>query len=152
MPAHTVKQKVVAYITWRNALLVFSHPDFPEAGIQAPAGTIEPGELPEAAVLREAYEETGLGGLRLVAPLGKHHYDMSSFGRDEVHHRYFFHLRCAETPPHSWRHLEEYALEGAEPIIFEFFWAALPAGVPPLIAGHDAFLPVLLQRMGLASS
>jgi len=54
MPA--IIQKVLAYVTWGDKLLVFSHPDFPEAGIQVPAGTIEPGEEPEAAVLREAFE------------------------------------------------------------------------------------------------
>ena len=33
-----VKQKVFAYITYQRRLLVFSHPDFPEAGIQVPTG------------------------------------------------------------------------------------------------------------------
>ena len=46
----TLKQKALVYITWGDKLLVFSHPDFPEAGIQVPAGTIEPGEEPGAAV------------------------------------------------------------------------------------------------------
>src|SRR5690348_18410922 len=67
----TLMQKALAYITWGNTLLVFSHPDFPEAGIQVPAGTIEPGEEPEAGALREAFEETGLSGLALVAFLGE---------------------------------------------------------------------------------
>ena len=35
-----------------------------------PAGTIEPHELPADAVLREAGEETGLAGLRIVNYLG----------------------------------------------------------------------------------
>src|SRR5690606_18486192 len=38
--------------------------------IQLPAGTMEPGETPLAAARREASEETGLGGLQLVAELG----------------------------------------------------------------------------------
>src|SRR5690348_7609122 len=118
--------KVLAYITWeetlltphsaaggrdqaafgvgnhRANLLVFSHPDFPEAGIQVPAGTIEPGEGPEVAVLREAFEETGLSGLKLVAPLGEQLRDVTPFGKDELQHRYFFHLRCDESPPRTW--------------------------------------------------
>ena len=77
----TLKRKVVTYITSGNALLVFRHPDFPEAGIQVPAGTIEEGEAPEAAALREAFEETGLTGLTLVAPLGEHVRDVTPLGR-----------------------------------------------------------------------
>jgi 8-oxo-dGTP pyrophosphatase MutT (NUDIX family) len=48
-------------------LLLFQHP---YAGIQLPAGTIEPGETPEAAAVREATEETGLMEFDVVQPLG----------------------------------------------------------------------------------
>jgi 8-oxo-dGTP pyrophosphatase MutT (NUDIX family) len=48
-------------------LLLFQHP---HAGIQVPAGTIEPGEEPQAAALREAAEETGLTAFAAVRPLG----------------------------------------------------------------------------------
>jgi 8-oxo-dGTP diphosphatase len=61
-----VKRKAFAYITHRDQLLLFTHPLSPEAGIQAPAGTLEDGEEPEAGVLREAMEETGLTGLEVV--------------------------------------------------------------------------------------
>lgn len=44
-------------------LLLFQHPF---AGIQFPAGTVEPGEAPAAAAAREAAEESGLAGLELV--------------------------------------------------------------------------------------
>jgi 8-oxo-dGTP pyrophosphatase MutT (NUDIX family) len=60
MPTPTLKQKAFAYITHGRRLLVFSHPHSPAAGIQVPAGTIEPGEPPELAVLREAAEAPGL--------------------------------------------------------------------------------------------
>ena len=49
----TTLLKVLAYVTrLRNGdveLLVFDHRDAPEAGIQVPAGTIEPGESPDVA-------------------------------------------------------------------------------------------------------
>ena len=66
-----VVEKVTAFVTRETAagrqLLVFRHP---LNGVQLPAGTVELGESPEAAVMREAREETGLAGLRLVRPLG----------------------------------------------------------------------------------
>jgi 8-oxo-dGTP pyrophosphatase MutT (NUDIX family) len=66
-----VVEKVTAFVTRETAdgrqLLVFRHP---LNGIQLPAGTVDVGESPETAVLREAWEETGLDGLRLVRPLG----------------------------------------------------------------------------------
>ena len=61
--------KVAAFITRdtpaERQLLVFRHPD---AGIQLPAGTIEVDETPEAALLREVREETGLA-VEIVAHL-----------------------------------------------------------------------------------
>ena len=52
--------KVFAYITHGTRLLVFDHVDFPEDAPQVPAGTRPDDEDPEAAVLREAWEETGI--------------------------------------------------------------------------------------------
>ncbi|GHO85715.1 hypothetical protein [Dictyobacter formicarum] len=39
-----IKQKVFAYITHQRRVLLFTHTFSPEAGIQVPAGTLEPGE------------------------------------------------------------------------------------------------------------
>ena len=79
-----IRRKAFAYITQGHRLLVFTHPDAPEAGTQVPAGTIEHGETPEDAALREAREETGLSLLTVVRFLGTSRYDRSLFGRDEV--------------------------------------------------------------------
>lgn len=48
-------------------LLLFEHP---HAGIQIPAGTVQGGETPEQAVLREVVEETGLTNVTLRRTLG----------------------------------------------------------------------------------
>ncbi len=68
-----VLEKVTAFVTRSGPtgqeLLLFRHP---HAGIQLPAGTVEEGETPEQAVLREAMEETGLSNLRLGSLLGRH--------------------------------------------------------------------------------
>ena len=66
-----VVEKVTAFITReRNGVkevLLFQHPN---AGIQIPAGTVDPGEAFAEAVIREGYEETGLEALQLVQYLG----------------------------------------------------------------------------------
>lgn len=141
-----VKTKVVAYVTHDDRLLVFRHPDVPEAGIQVPAGTVREGERLDDAVMREAREETGLDGLTLVRYLGERRRAMADVGRDETHHRHFFHLRCGGDPPRSWRHFERDPADGEPgPILFEFFWACLPDELPTLIAGQDALVPTLVE-------
>jgi len=80
-----IKHKAFAYITHQQKLLVFSHPYDPASGIQVPAGTIEEGEAPEKAALREAFEETGLTGFVLDRFLGEQERDMEDFGREEIH-------------------------------------------------------------------
>lgn len=146
-------RKAFAYITCGQRLLVFRHPDAPEAGIQVPAGTIEPDEDPESAVLREACEETGLPGLSLSGFLGEQMRSMADFGIPETHHRYFYHLRIAGEPPATWRHAEMHPSDGtAEPITFEFFWVDLSDSLPELIAGHDRFIPELRRQLSLDPS
>lgn len=66
-----IVEKVTAFIT-RGAkdereLLLIEHPN---AGIQIPAGTVEDGETPGEAVIREAAEETGLTSLSIRRYLG----------------------------------------------------------------------------------
>lgn len=143
-----LKHKVFAYITHGHRLLVFRHADFPQAGIQVPAGTVQPNEHPDEAVLREVCEETGLSDFAEVYLLGEQIRDMRDFNRDEIHQRYFYHLQYAGDPPTAWRH-DETSGGTAAPIVFEFFWANLPNEVPKLIADHDKFLPALLKRLSI---
>lgn len=145
------KRKAFAYITSGSAsghrLLVFSHPLSPEAGIQVPAGTMEDGETPEEAVLREAGEETGLSDLAIVRLLGRHTFDARPFGRDELHDRWFFHLACEAPTPDRWMHNEDDPFDApGESIPFELFWVSLPDGVPDL-GDHARFLPELLDSL-----
>ena len=141
------KHKVFAYITRGDQLLVFIHPFAPEAGIQVPAGTVEADEAFDVAVLREAFEETGLTNLQLIGLLGKQIHDAAEFGRDEIHHRHFYHLLCPDETPVTWRHVETHASDGSGEHVFEFFWVQLPDDVPELIADHGKLLPVLWERL-----
>jgi 8-oxo-dGTP pyrophosphatase MutT (NUDIX family) len=104
-----MNQKANAYI----------HTQFPEAGLRVPGGTLEQGEPPEEGVLREALEETGLTGLRIVK------FILS----DAVQHqgtpvkRHFFLLEVAGEPLETWLSCEWQPSDGSPaPITFEFFW------------------------------
>lgn len=145
-----IKYKAFAYITHQQRLLVFSHPYASEAGIQVPAGTIEAGETPEEAVLREAFEETGLTGLVLDTFLGEQERDVTDFGRNEIHHRYFYHLRYQGELLVKWRHEERFSSDNSGVHVFEFFWVSLPYNGPQLIADHGLMLPKLPELLGLA--
>ena len=65
-------EKVTAFVLRQHAgvdeLLLLYHP---HAGIQLPAGTMEEGESPTAAAMREAAEETGLDNLVWGGLLGE---------------------------------------------------------------------------------
>ena len=136
------KRKAFAYITYQNKLLVFIHPNSPEAGIQVPAGTVKDGEDTAVTVMREAYEETGLTNLTLQSFLGEsefHHQPMN-----EMHHRFFYHLSVDTEPQTTWQHYETDPCSGEEPaILFEFYWVDLAKEAPDLIGQHDTFLPQL---------
>lgn len=143
-----VVEKVVAYITRDKYLLVFRHVDS-EAGIQVPAGTLEPGESPDDGVVREAQEETGLDCLGVRRFLGTRDYDMSPYGLAELHRRYYYHLACTSDAPSVWRHFESSG-GTSEGIEFELYWVILPDQVPELAAAQGDFLAELCASMRLA--
>ena len=135
----TIK-KVVAYVTREDELLVFTHRDFPEAGVQVPAGTVEEGETLDAAVLREVHEETGLppAALHIEAYLGNCLWKTGS----DNHDRHFYHLRLTAAAPDRWLHDELHA-GTSEPIAFSFFWVKLDDPRLRLAGGQDALLDTL---------
>ncbi|EIM26234.1 NUDIX hydrolase [Microvirga lotononidis] len=143
MHCPTVPKAFVYLTRGERDLLLVSHPMHPEAGLQVPAGTVEPGEDPEEAARRELPEESGLSAFRIERYLGEHTYDMRPFGREQVHRRFFFHAVLIGEAPERWRHEERHA--GPAPIPLEFFWWDLGAGRPDLIAGHGKMLRHLLD-------
>ncbi len=127
MPEKVVKDKVLCYVVRDGRLLVFRHTDYSyeEVGIQVPAGSIQPGETPEEAALREAREETGLKDFTIVRKLGEIQYDISPY-RLEIQNRHVFHLELAEDTPERWASQEDHDGE-QEPTHFECFWIPLEA-------------------------
>jgi 8-oxo-dGTP diphosphatase len=146
-----LQRKVLAYVTHGGRLLVFRRPES-EAGIQVPAGTIEEGEEPIDAVLREAREETGLEDLTVDAFLGESVRTFPEprpdFPSGVTYHRYIYHLRCHGNPPETWRHYEQFPSEGpSDPIPYDFFWVPLPDGVPELSANQGELLAALVALL-----
>ena len=139
------KQKVIAYITNQDRLLLFRHTAYPEAGIQVPAGTVEADEDLGAVVLREATEESGLHDFSLVSYLGQRDFEFSRNGDTIRQHRHFFHLILNGDAPETWLHWEEHPSEGLDDRIeFAFFWVPLFGNLPALAGAQDAMLPELV--------
>jgi 8-oxo-dGTP pyrophosphatase MutT (NUDIX family) len=139
--------KVLAYVTrthaGRRQLLVFDHRDFPEAGRQVPAGTVEPGEAPEAALVREVEEESGLSGLEVVARLAVA--EEPEWGVM----RHVYHLVAPDDLPDRWEwltndyHDEEHRARD-ERLVFLFYWLDLTEAIE-LAAGQGRWLAALTK-------
>lgn len=118
----SMKHKVLAYITrQRNRqpqLLVFTHRNFPEAGMQVPAGTVDSGEAIEAALLREIREESGLADVRLVRKLAEQ--AEPRWGQT----RHVFQIAAPDDLPDRWTHTVR-GLGEDTGLVFEYRWAKL---------------------------
>ena len=142
-------EKIYAYITREDHFLVFEHTRFKEAGIQVPGGSVEEGETLDAAILREAIEETGLQELSIHCCLGMREFDLSKVGGIGIQHHHFFHLSYSGDERLRWRHLEKSPSDGSPaPIELELYWVKFPEGVPELIEGQG----VLLNKIHLQAT
>jgi len=93
-------------------------------------------------VLREAFEETGLAGLRVVRYLGAGEYDVRPYA-DAIHVRHYFHLTTdADVVPDRWIAVERGDAAG-EPIRFELYWIPL-VQAHVVSAGQAAFIGQLV--------
>lgn len=140
-PIYRIVPKVFAYILSRGRLLTLECPGDIYNGMQVPAGTVEPGESPVAAVLREAEEETGLAGLEIVSFLGRRQRDMQDYGLQELHDRHFFELRFPGVTEDAWSHIDRNARGG--PKRFNLAWRTTAEAQRQLVADHDALMHVL---------
>lgn len=107
-----------------NEILLFEHP---LAGIQLVKGSIEPGEAPAAAAMRELFEEAGLSAVAVVRDLGLWHSGYAG----QVWSLQLCHT--SQVLPETWVHY--CADDGGH--AFRFFWHPLHA-IPPQ-ACHPLF-------------
>lgn len=133
-----MKQKVLIYLLRPGIgapeVLVFEHRDFPEAGVQVPAGTVDLGETVEAAASRELMEETGLSGEQagLVRKLAN--FPEPAWNQ----HRHVFLFEALTPLPELWSHIVQ-SCDEDRGMVFNFFWiAATPS--PVLAGGQDRHL------------
>ena len=140
------RDRVFTYITRGCRLLIIEYVDHSYAQPQIPGGTIEPGESPQHAALREAREETGLAGVKIASFLGSCVRDLREIGRNETIRAWYFHLCTEDATPERWRHLERDPHDGTDPVLFELSWVALDA--LPTFGGIDnEMLPKLAESV-----
>ncbi|WP_458205042.1 NUDIX hydrolase [Haladaptatus sp. NG-SE-30] len=129
-------EKAYAYVTRDGAqteLLVFEHAN-QDVGVQVPKGTIEDGEDPREAVVREVQEESGLTEFESIRPLTTdvwHHHE-----KPKAYRRHFFHLE-ADVGRDEWRHSvtgdgEDYG------VVYSYYW--IYPGAIPLARDMDDYL------------
>lgn len=146
--SYTQKSKVFAYITRKRTntleLLIFAHRDFPEAGLQVPAGTIESKEEKINALKREVEEESGLTSFQSIKFLGEQKY-VAAY-KNEIHTRYFYQLNiieenATEESPATFQHI---VTDGTEDkgLVFDYEWVSLNQ-LPKLIAEHDSLIHLI---------
>jgi 8-oxo-dGTP pyrophosphatase MutT (NUDIX family) len=117
-----VKHKVWVYL-WRRRetgpeLLVFEHADT-DAGIQIPAGTVEPNEEYEKAARRELEEESGVVARGAFASIGV----LQRVFDGELISAHLFAVPNADESRDSWVHRVTGKGED-EGMQFRFFWLA----------------------------
>lgn len=134
-----MKRKVLAYIIRNDntQLLVFWHKHYPEAGLQVPAGTVEDGEEPLAALFREVDEESGLSQLTLIRHLATEPFYAEA--KAEWQERNVFHLQAPDNLPESWLHIVK-AGDEDEGLHFEFSWSSLSEAKATLSGGQGHWL------------
>ncbi len=136
--------KVLIYATWRDWLLVFDEPDFPDVQWQVPGGTVEDGEDLAEAASREFHEETGLTPGPFTQ-IGIHDYRfVLKSGGTVFHRRHYFHADLDGDQRSTWLHRELTPFGGGEPILFRFFWISLADARTRLGYGMAECLPLIV--------
>ena len=120
-----VRVAVAAYIVRKSQqgsyqLLLFKHPDCPEAPLQIPGGGVDPGETHKQALHREIWEESGLTNLLLIRKLGVAGMCWCQ-PRKLISQRHCFLLEGAADLPERWDHVV--AGDGIDAgMVFSYFW------------------------------
>jgi len=135
-----VRRRAVVYATrdrgGRTELLTIESLEYPEEGIQVPAGRIDHDEPMEAGLLRELAEETGVTRARIVRELPSFECNYRTYS-----HNHAFHVVVEEETPDEWEH--RVVGKGADAgLTHHCRWVPLGADLP-LWNTHDPMLAKL---------
>ncbi|WP_339094944.1 NUDIX domain-containing protein [Deinococcus sp. VB142] len=136
--AEGLREKVLCFVVRGQRLLVFDHIPDGSAGVQIVGGGVEQDELPEAAAVRELWEESGLSlsGPHFLCSYLWHGEPPEAFKYPmQIAHAYAF--AAPHDLPETWQH-------HADGHPFSFRWADLHA--PGLDWEMGAALPLLLRQ------
>jgi 8-oxo-dGTP pyrophosphatase MutT (NUDIX family) len=142
-------EKVQAYLTrvraGRLELLVFMQVSKPYELVEVPGGTVDPGEPPDRAVLREVFEESGLS-VSIVRKLAAD--QRRSPSHVELRHVYL--LAAEATLPDTWDHTVTGGGEDCD-MVFRYFWLPLAEACEQL-DWMGQWLNLIEERAGNKSS
>jgi len=135
------RQKSFSYIIRLNQagpeLLVFD--SLEEPGLEVPKGSVQPGETPAQAAVREVWEEAGLTGLTLIRELGV------TLWQDEEQHFYLF--QTGQELPDRFEHVVT-GQDGDRGMRYQYRWMAVtPALGQSLVQGSQRFVRELLAAL-----
>lgn len=137
------KTKVLAYIfrTKNNIreILVFTHRDFSEAGLQVIGGTVEGRENFKEALIREIKEESGIDFKTsdILKKCGESVYRRKDMA--EINLRHYYELDGGDLRD-SWSHTV--VSKGCDnSLVFNFFWMTVPLAKLQLTGNMGELLP-----------
>jgi 8-oxo-dGTP pyrophosphatase MutT (NUDIX family) len=135
------RQKSFSYIIRLNQagpeLLVFD--SLEEPGLEVPKGSVQPGETPMQAAMREVEEESGLTGLALITELGV------TLWQDEEQH--FFLFRASGPLPDRFEHVVT-GQDGDRGMRYQYGWIAVtPALGQSLVQGSNRFVREVIATL-----
>jgi 8-oxo-dGTP pyrophosphatase MutT (NUDIX family) len=143
-------EKACACVVQRGRVLVFRHP-LASAGVQLPKGTLEPGESPVDAVVRELAEESGLrlsvnpqliAEMKFTGSTSKLYPD-----RAPTQQRWFIFRFDAVAPlPEQWSHTATGSPE-EHGLVFDYFWHPLAESFAAAHRGSDARFATVIDAL-----
>ena len=131
-------EKAYVYATRPDCrdVLVFEH-THTDAGLQIPKGTIDDGENPVDAAVRELDEECGVVDVQSVTPLETDEWFYEK--RARLFRRHFYHVETTEERD-RWRHTVTGGGED-DGFVFECYWHPIEA--VSLVADMDDYLELV---------